>query len=279
MVGDPISGLSDQRYFHVALVSSRTRDFGIKWVWNALRKDCKIGPGRYRRSVFEGGDFEFKTAEESPVFAGSDTSRKALATEGKDHCAYDVFGGSAGKLVMLGTGYAALTRALITRLISRGLLAQAWFLVPQLHEIVEGCRGGEDSSLAMKFTITGFSAFVPGVKNLRMLRIGGADVFASGLVGHIEHWLQTRGSEEKIADEALEEVHLLSYQAIRLKATGTLSGAAVSLSLAGDGGCKIWLRKSAINLPEFAATVLALNRLGRFSATAEPPSWSEESEV
>jgi hypothetical protein len=281
MIGDPISGLSDQRYFHVALVSSRTRDFGIKWVWNALRKDCKICAGRYKRTVFEEGDFEFKTAEESPLFAGSTTSREALATaERNAYCAYDVFGGSAGKLVMLGTGYAALTRVLVTRLVSRGLLSQAWFLVPRLYDIVDACRGGEDASLPMRFTITGFSAFIPGVKNLRVLRLGGADVFASGLVNHIERWLQTRGSEENgVAQAGKKEVHPLRYQAIRLKATGNLSGAAVSATLAGDGGCKMWLRKNAINLPEFGTAVLTLNRVGRFETTAEPPTWSEESEV
>jgi hypothetical protein len=280
MIGDPISGLSDQRYFHVALVSSRRRDFDIKWVWNTLRKDCKICAGRYKRTAFEGGDFDFKTAEESPLFAGSTASREALATADRQaYCSYDVFGGSAGKLVMLGTGYAALTRVLVSRLISRDLLSQAWFLVPRLHEIVDGCRRREDDpSLPTRFTVTGFSAFVPGVKNLRMLRLGGSDVFASGLVDHIEHWIQ-RGSEENEAGQAGKQVNSLSYQAIRLKATGTLSGAAVSVTLAGDGGCKMWLRKNAINLPEFATAVLTLNRLHRFETTAEPPTWSDESEL
>jgi len=231
--------------------------------------------------VFKGGDFEFKTVEESPLFAGSTTSRESLASaEDQSRCTYDVFGGSAGRLVMLGTGYAGLTRLLVTRLVSRGLLSQAWFLVPRLHEIVDACRRGEDDpSLSIKFTVTGFSAFVPGVKNLRVLRLGGADVFASGLVEHIEHWLQTRGGERNEVDQAGKEVHPLRYQAIRLKATDALSGAAVSVSLAGDGGCRMWMRKNAINLPEFVATVLTLNRLGRFETTAEPPTWSEESEV
>jgi hypothetical protein len=283
MTNDPISGLSDQRYFHVALVSPRTRDFDIKWVWNNLRKDSTICPGRYKRVAFEGGAFEFKTAEESSLFAGSIATREALATSKRlTHCAYDIFGGSAGKLVLLGTGYGALTRTLVSRLISRGLLSRAWFLTPRLHDIVEACRGPEDSSVSIKFTITGFSAFVPGVKNLKSLRLGGTDVFGSGLVKEIEHWLQTRGREELAGEKAKvehKEWRPLLYQAVRLKAVGALSGSAVSVSLAGDGGCKMWLRKNAVNLPEFAATVSTLHDLGRFETTADAPSWSDDGEM
>src|ERR1017187_7423590 len=120
MTANPISGLSDQRYFHIALMSPRTRDFDIKWLWNNLGRGCKINPGRHARAVFPGGVVEFKVAEESPLFAGSVASREALATSKRmTECAYDIFGGSVGALVMMGTGYSALTRVLVSRLISR----------------------------------------------------------------------------------------------------------------------------------------------------------------
>jgi hypothetical protein len=282
MTANPIPGFSDQRYFHVALMSPRMRDFDTKWIWNNLGKGCKICPGRHKRAVFQGGAVEFRVAEESPLFAGSVAGREALATSKRlTECGYDIFGGSVGPLVMMGTGYSALTRVLVSRLISRGLLSKAWFLIPQLDDIVGSCRGAEDVGAPMRFTITGFSAFLPGVKELRLLRLGGTDVFGSGLVEEIERWLEARSSEKPMLgqDAPGKELDPLLYQTIRVKAVGNLSGAAVSVSLVGDGGCKLWLRKNAVNLPEFAGAISTLYKSGRFDTSAEPPSWSEDSEI
>lgn len=282
MIGDPIPGLSDRRYFHVALLAVRNRDFRMDWVWSSLRKDCKISQGRFKQADLAGGGLEFKTAHASSSFASSG-SREALATnDGSAECAYDIFGGVANGIVIFGTGYAALTRHFVTRLVRRELTTKARFMVPKLYDIVDFCRSPNgDKKLSMKFTVTGFSAFLPGVKNLRQIRLGGSDVFNSGLVEQIERWLKTRGLEA-LSDEGgpeSEELHSLQYQALRLKAVGVLSGSAASLSLAGDGGCKIWLRKSANNLPEFVDAVSTLKRLEKFDTTTETPSWSEESEV
>lgn len=279
MSGDPISGLSDRRYFHVALLSSRSRDFDANWIWGVLRKNSKICRGRYDAMDFDSSRFEFRTVEESAVYAGSAASREALASaQGHGVCAYDVFVGSAKKLVIFGTGYAALTRLLINRLASRGLSSQGWFLVPRLDDIVRHCREDEDPSQPVQFTVTGFSAFVPAVKTVRMLRLGGSDVFAGGLVDHIEGWLQRRGPSAGNSAKVDQEGAFL-YQAVRLKATGSLTGSTVSITLAADGGCKMWLRKAAINLPGFAAAVQILNQQKRFDSTTQPPDWSEESEV
>jgi len=236
MRGDPIPGLSDQRYFHVALLSPRRRDFSIDWVWNALRKDCRISSGRFKRESFSDGGLEFRITHEKAVFVRSEGSRKALAvTEGPGECAFDVFGGAVGGLVMVGTGYAALTRVLVTRLVRRELVSKAWFLIPKLYEIVDLSRGQQDNpALPVKFTVTGFSAFVPGVKNLRLIRLSGTDALNNALVEQIERWLRTRGRETD-SDANLTDrcpPRSLQYQAIRLKAVGALSGSSVSLSLA-----------------------------------------------
>lgn len=282
MISDPIPGLSDQRYFHVALLAVRSRDFRMDWVWSSLRKECKISPGRYGRADLAGGQLEFKTAHAGPSYASS-SSREALAfSDASADCAYDVFGGLVNGIMIFGTGYAALTRYLVTRLVRRDLAARARFMVPKLHDIVEFCRSSDDNTkLPMQFTVTGFSAFVPGVKNLRQIRLGGTDVFNSGLVEQIERWLKTRQPHESSVDAVArsEDLHSLQYQALRVKAVGTMSGSAASLSLAGDGGCKIWLRKRASNLNEFVAAVSTLKRLNKFDTTTEAPSWSEEAEL
>src|ERR1022692_3684831 len=160
MTRDPIPGLSDQRYFHMALVSPHGPGLGLNWVWDTLRKDLKVSQGRYRRKLVEDGAFEFKTVEESSSFAGSTVAREKLATS-KSKCEYDIVGGAVGKLIMVGTGYAALTRHLITKLIKRDLLSRARFLVPQLQDIISSFRGPEDAKLPMRYTVTGFTAFVP----------------------------------------------------------------------------------------------------------------------
>jgi hypothetical protein len=248
-----------------------------------LRKDCKVSRGRFKQESFAGGGLEFRTAQEKASIARSDGARKALAiSDGLAECAFDVFGGSIGKVVMFGTGYAALTRLLVGRLVQHDLVSKALFLRPKLYQIVDFSRGRQDPTLPMKFTITGFSAFVPSVKNLRLIRLSGTDVMNNALVEQIERWLRTRGREEGASTNLRSEPpsHPLQYQALRLKAVGALSGAAVSLSLAADGVCKMWLRKSAVNLPEFAKAVSTLQDLGEFETTAEPPtSWSEEAEV
>jgi hypothetical protein len=221
------------------------------------------------------GGLEFRAAHADPRFASSG-SREALSmSDGSTECAYDVFGGVVNGIVVFGTGYAALTRHLVSRLVKRDLIAKTRFMVPKLHDIVEFCRASHPGKLPMKFTATGFSAFVPGVKNLRQIKLGGSDVFNSGLVEQIERWLKNRGSSEGSGDA----INVLQYQALRLKAVGTLSGSAASLSLARDGACKIWVRKSASNLPEFMDAVLTLKSLDKFETTTKTPSWSEEAEV
>ncbi len=280
MTREPIPGLSDQRYFHVALVSPRRSDFGPDWVWNALRKDCKVSSGRYKPEVFADLGLEFRTARAPAVYAGSG-SREALAfADGVADCAYDVFAGSIKGIVIFGTGYAALTRLLVGRLVKRDLASKAWFLIPKMHELVDFCRASQAPDLPMKFTITGFSAFVPGVKNLKLIRLGGPDVFNSGLVEPIERWLRTRGRNDS-EEIALKDrpVHSLQYQAVRLKAMGTLSGSTVSLSLAASGGCKMWLRKNAMNLQGFATALSTLKDLGEFETTTAVPDWSEDAGV
>jgi hypothetical protein len=182
--------------------------------------------------------------------------------------------------MIFGTGYASLTRFIVARLVKRDLLSNARFLVPKLHELVDFCRSRQDPDLAMRFTVTGFGAFVPGVKNVKLIRLGGTDVFNSGLVEQIERWLKTRGSHEEGSTGIEDEnVHSLQYQAVRVKATGSLSGATVSLSLAADGGCKMWLRKNALNLPAFASAVSTLKGVGEFDLSTEPPKWAEDSGV
>src|ERR1017187_3362476 len=126
MAGDPIRGLSDQRYFHVALVSPRRGDFGTDWVWRTLRKDCRISSGRHRRDDFaDGGEIEFKTAQAPSVYA-SLQSRETLAIgDGSHDCNYDVFAGTVKGALIFGTGYAALTQFLVARLVKRDLLSKA----------------------------------------------------------------------------------------------------------------------------------------------------------
>ena len=287
MTGEPIPGLSDQRYFHVALLAAtRTRDFRMDWVWTALKKDFKVSPGRYKRADLPDGALEFKAVHAGAMFA-SPGSRGALAiSDDSPECAYDVFGGVANGIVIFGTGYAALTKHLVARLVNRDLVEKARFMVPKLPEIVQFCRTtngqpkSRDIGPSMKFTVTGFSAILPGVKNLRQIRLGGSDVFNSGLVEQIERWLQTRGPEQSQGAETLKDTsHSLQYQAVRVKATGTMSGSSASLSLAGDGGCKVWLRRKACNLNEFVDAVSTLKRLDKFDETTEAPSWSEEAET
>jgi hypothetical protein len=236
MIRDPIPGLSDQRYFHVALVSPRRRDFGLDWIWSSLRKDCQVSSGRYKRESLSNGSLEFKTAHASALYAGP-ASREALATTKNLECAYDVFAGAIGNVVVFGTGYAALTKLLVSRLVKRDLPSKALFLLPRLHELVDFCRASQAPGLPMRFTVTGFSAFIPGVKNLKGIRLSGPDVFNSGLVEPIERWLKTRGSSDNTGEVAVDGLPLdsLRYQAVRLKAVGTLSGSTVSLSLADKG--------------------------------------------
>jgi hypothetical protein len=280
MTRDPIPGLSDQRYFHVALVSPRRRDFGLDWIWSALRKDCQVSPGRYKRENLANGSLEFRTAHASPLYAGP-SAREALAiSKDSQECAYDVFAGAIGNVVIFGTGYAALTKVLVSRLVKRELPSKALFLVPKLPEIIGFCRAPQASKLPMKFTVTGFTAFIPGVKNLRGICLSGPDVFNSGLVEPIERWLKTRGGENG-GDTVAADLPLgsLRYQVVRLKGIGTLSGAAVSLSLADKGGCRMYLRKNAMNLHCFATAVSTLRELGEFDTTTEQPEWADDSEI
>ncbi len=281
---EPIPGVTDQRYYHVAVVSPRGRDFGKDWVWQALQKDANVRQGRFGSGPCPSAtEFEFRTVLAPSVFAGSTATRDALASEeDASQCAYDVFIGSIKQLLILGTGYAGLTRLLVSRLVARGLLSEAWFLVPELRQIVELGRQVEDVSHPMKITVTGFNAFVPGVKNLQGLRLSGGNVFSSGLIEQIESWLLTRGAQESESDAEEparptdSHSHPLQYQAVRVRATGALSGSELSFTLRNDGGGKLWLRKNALNLPELAGLIAMLDDLKRFRTTARPPRWAEE---
>lgn len=277
MLSDPIPGLSDQRYFHVALLAVRSRDFSMDWLWGRLRKDCMISRGRHKKADIAVTGLEFRMVHAEAKYARSG-SREALAISGSsDECAYDVFGCMADGIVVFGTGYAALTRDLVKGLVRRDLITKTRFMVPKLRDIVKFCRSSDgQTKLPMRFTVTGFNAFIPG-KNLRQIRLTGTDVFNSGLVEQIEQWLENRGSQDRAGDT--EDLRSLQYQALRLKAVGTMSGSTVSLGLAGDGGCRIWLRKSAANLPQFMEAVSTLKGLDKFETTTEAPNWSEETEV
>jgi len=273
----PLSGLSDKRYFHIALITPRDGKLSVRWIWNSLDKACKIIDGRYGEKP---GRFDFKRVVEKPDYAGSESARKLLATSRlAKHCAYDLFVGSIGDVFLLGTGYAALTRDLMKRLVAQELLQRAWFLIPEVDEIVRHCRKSNKPNLTMNLTITGFSAFVPSVKNLRTIRLGGSDVFGTGLVDEIEVWLSTRGAIPAPSIQSTREIAPgLRYQAIRLQSTENMSGTGVSLSLASDGSCKMWLRQNAMNLSAFGETLTTLRKLHQFKTSATPPSWSEDSE-
>ena len=118
------------------------------------------------------------------------------------------------------------------------------------------------------------------MKNLKGLRLSGPDVFNSGLVAPIERWLKTRGAEDGGQPGTNGPASAsLRYQAVRLRATGTLSGSTVSLSLADKGGCRMYLRKNAVNLQAFATAVSTLRELGEFDTTTDQPEWSEESDI
>ena len=281
---EPIRGVTDQRYYHVAIISPKEGGIEKEWLWRALGKEAKVRVGRFGRGPCPSAkEFEFRTIHAPSIFAGSTASRDALASEeDPSECAYDVFIGSTKRLLVLGTGYASLTKLLVHRLVAQRLLTEAWFLVPELRQIVELGRQVEDPSQPMKITITGFNAFVPGVKNLQGLRLSGGNVFGSGLMEHIEDWLVRRGRQESEDDVAKHEnlperqANSLRFQAVRVRATGAMSGSELSFTLRNDGSAKLWLRKNAINLPELGSLISMLNDLEQFRRTAEPPKWAEE---
>ena len=45
MKAEPIPGLSDQRYFHVALLS-RKRGLSLNWIWNTIEQGARLESGR-----------------------------------------------------------------------------------------------------------------------------------------------------------------------------------------------------------------------------------------
>lgn len=291
MMEDSMAGISDQRYYFVALLLPRDRE-GVSWLWRRLEGEFSLKRGRFSVETSTGWtDLEFRTVVEASAFAGSERAREILAANNKGtRCAYDVFVGRCdgaalgskrtGSVVALGTGYAALTGHLVGSLARKGLATAAWFLSPKLEALAAYVRSGSGGAgdRGIRMTMTGLDAFVPGFKEVAGLRLAGRDVYTGGLVDHIEGWYRNEAERLKSAGQEVKwagESSPFRLQAVRLKCEAALTGHAVSLTMRRDGATKTWVRKDVASVRELGMAIANLAALRFFETTASPPRWCE----
>ena len=283
MKAEPIPGLSDQRYFHVALLS-RKRGLSLNWIWNTIEQGARLEPGRLPSLVLGEVRQECRTVTEALTYAGSPESMKLLATpENSGTCDYDLVGAMTNDFVMFGSGYSKLTHDLVKRLVRQKMMARGWFLNPKLTSIAEmfqrptGSVAKKAGRLDVALSATGLTAMYRGCKNFRGLRFAGADVFGEGFMEVVTGWLEK--SAEKIDSEQDFSEPPFAYKMMRINAVERTTGGSAAVTMRPDGSYKFWLRKGGANLPEFSAAMSALFRLGLLEERADVPKWAEDEEL
>jgi hypothetical protein len=283
MKKEPIPGLSDQRYFHVA-VASRKKGLSLKWIWDAMERDAPLRAGRLPSAMSGTVKHECRTITESPIYAGSPESVRALMTSEKPGaCDYDIVGSMTDDFVMFGSGYSKLTHILAKRLVQRGMMERGWFFRPRLTSIAEMFQkpAGNVAKRAAKLNValcaTGLTAIYRGCKNFRGLRYSGADVFEEGFMDMVIGWLEN--SAEKLEGDTEPNVPPFGYNMMRVKAVDRATGGSAAVTMRPDGSYKVWLRKGGANLPELSSAIDALAVLGLLEEKAEVPKWAEDDEL
>lgn len=280
---EPIPGLSDQRYFHVAVLSRR-KGLSLNWIWGALETGAQLGPGRLPSLANGLMKHECRTITESATYAGSPDSVKALATsDDSKTCDYDVFGSVSKDVAIFGSGYSRLTHHLARRLVQQRMMERGWFLKPKLNSIAEmfqkpsGTLAKRAARLDMAFQATGLSAIYRGSKNFQGLRFTGADVFGEGFIEMVAGWLENTAAKVDIEEDSSESP--FGYKMMRINAIDRRTGGCASLTTRPDGSYKVWLRKGGANLPEVSNAFLALSELGLLEERAEVPRWADDEEL
>jgi hypothetical protein len=285
MKKEPIPGLSDQRYFHIALLS-RKKGLSLNWIWEAMERDARLKGGRLPSLTSRGVKYECRTIAESPLYAGSPEAVRELATSGTSGtCDYDVVGIMAGDLVMFGTGYSRLTHDLAKRLVRHSMMGRGWFLRPRLNSIAEmfqkptGAVAKRAAQSDVALYATGVTAIYRGSKNFRGMRFSGADVFGEGFIEMVAGWLENNAEKATVGGEMESIESSFGYNMMRLNAVDRLTGGSASLTMRPDGSYKVWLRKGAANLPDFCSAIRALVALGLVEEKADVPKWAEDDEL
>ncbi len=283
MKKEPISGLSDQRYFHVAALSRR-KGLSLKWIWDALERDMRLKAGRLPSATQGAAMHECRTITESPTYAGSPEAVRQLATSANSTtCDYDILGCMTNDFVMFGSGYSKLTHDLAKRLVRHNMMERGWFFRPRLNSIAAMLQNPSSAlaKRALKSEValyaTGLTAMYRGCKNFKGLRFSGTDVFGEGFMEMVAGWLES--TAEKVDSETEPNQPPFGYKMMRINATDRTTGGSASVTMRPDGSYKAWLRKGGVNLPDLSAALSSLAGLGLLEEKAEVPKWAEDDEL
>lgn len=286
--------VTDQRYYHVASLVPRTQSFGMRALRSMIAAEFQTSDGRLKTdSERSSHRVEAFCIHASPGFADSEDARRAMAVRGKELCAYDAFAveirlkgpvrgwpPGAKSLLVVGTGYASLTRHVFGRLSRQsGLLRRALFAVPDLDGIVALCRRRKPN-LDARLTLTGVSTLRPGGKYVRGVRLSGKDVLAGGILDVIEDWMRTTAPEEGAtgSSASVRSDSVLTLQSLRIRGELPQSADAATMTIARDGSTKIWMRAKGTSVQPFATSIGTMSSMRLFAASSDQPRWAEESE-
>lgn len=296
-----VRALRESRYFHVALLATRGRE------WSASELVAQLGNVVASSSDLSETTQKLRFSVPSELIRSIDS--RALLLGRRQNCLVDGFlvqaevpSAAIGRLkssrrvFFLGTAFKEVTKHLRRRVAELGGILT---LRPRYLEVLARGLGSEDD-----LVLTGAITELIGSEELKSVRLEGDDIAASRLLDHLDvvpdllraceraeaGLSQTRGepsleallsiwhcfrpveSEPKMgrARSGEQESWAHKPRALKMKSGGGIER--VSFSLSRDGHCSMWMRQGWSNLPQFERCLGGLVVAGRFSSTSDIPA-------